>query len=43
VRAPCPVPASKISRGGLVGAISLGCSGWRSRRETIRFASRGYI
>lgn len=41
VRAPWPVPASKISRGLLVSSSARGARGLRSSSETIRFASAG--
>lgn len=43
VRAPCPVPASRISRGGsgFGGGVGGGGSTWMSRRLTMMFASDG--
>ena len=46
VRLPCPVPASKISKGGGREEESLECRGGvtcMSRRETMVAASWGYI
>jgi hypothetical protein len=43
VRAPWPVPASRISNGEISALDSEGGETCISRRETMRFASPGYI